>query len=131
MLAGIKAQENGSLRMGFVGQFPVPEIVRFANATVLGMLRTCPQCVADVRWSMSWSDSEKEIANIQELQRQGAGVIIINSARRESVQNVSQSGLSIIVNNSIAACEGLEEYCLGVTYWNWGPAYLELIGDIQ
>ncbi len=29
------------------------------------------------------------------------------------------------------ACQGFEPVCLGVPYFNWGPAYLKLIKDVQ
>ncbi|MBV7331478.1 extracellular solute-binding protein [Chloroflexi bacterium TSY] len=130
MVAGERAARSGSYRVGIVASFPVPEVVRHANAVARGMRRTCPECVADIAWTLEWTDPEKERIAAEELLDQGASVIISHTGSRSTVEAVARRGLSVIVSDSWAVCQGLEEYCLGATYWNWGPVYLEILNQI-
>ncbi|MEM7532337.1 MAG: extracellular solute-binding protein [Chloroflexota bacterium] len=130
MVAGARASLGAARRVGLIAQFPWSETIRHINAVVLGMKRTCPDCVADIGWTFSWEE-EDEIAVAHDLMDNGASVIVNNSGSRGPVEAVAQRGLSIILSDSTQACEGIEEFCLGITYWRWGPAYLDIVQAVQ
>lgn len=139
MVAGAKASKNGAQRIGIIASSPSVEAIRLSNATVRGMKKSCPSCVADIRWLFSsvlferkgenkqWED---EIAAAVSLMDEGAGVIVAHTGSRKLVEAVAQQGLNVIVGGVPAFCEGYEEYCLGVMYWNWGAVYLELVNQV-
>ncbi len=127
MAAGAKAQEDGSMRVGYIAPFPIAEVVRLANATALGMRATCPECVMDIRWIFTWFDPVKEREAAESLLDAGSTVIITGADTPGPVQAAADRGLTGVAHNSTESCNGLEDSCLGVPYWNWGPVYADLV----
>ena len=131
MIAGAKAQEDGSNRVGIIAPFPIAEVIRLSNATALGMRRTCPECVMDIRWIFTWFDPVLEREAAESLLDDGATVIITGADTPGPVQAAGERGLTGIAYDSDNACEGLEASCLTVPYWNWGPVYRDIVEGVQ
>ena len=131
MAAGARAAEDGSYRVGYIGPFPIPEIVRLGNALALGMRRTCPTCEMDLRWIFSWFDPAAEAEATQSLIDAGATVVISGADTTIPLQTSAENGLYGIPGNSANACSAAPDACLGVPYWNWGPAYVSLVTDMM
>lgn len=130
MVAGARAAADGSFRVGYIGPFPIAEIVRLGNAMTLGVLRTCPSCVVDVRWLFSWLDPVREADAAISLMDAGATVIVTGASTPFPVQMAAERGLYGIPGNDLGACFSAAEACLGVPYWNWGSAYVNLVEDM-
>lgn len=130
MIAGAKAAEDGSNRIGVIAPFPIAEVIRLSNATVLGMNRTCPDCVADIRWIFTWFDPVREREAAESMLDAGATVIITGADTPGPVQAAGERGLTGIAYDSENACFGLEASCLTVPYWNWGPTYLNIVNGV-
>ena len=131
MVAGAKAAEDGSNRVGIIAPFPIAEVVRLSNASALGMRRTCPECVMDIRWIFTWFDPVKEREAAESMLDAGATVIITGADTPGPVQAAADRGLWGIAYDSSNACVGLESNCLGVPYWNWGPVYADIVSGVQ
>jgi len=56
MMAGALTKSN---KVGYVGAFPIPEVVRHINAYALGVKATNPNARVHVRWIFSWYDPAK------------------------------------------------------------------------
>ncbi len=131
MAAGSRAAEDGSYRVGYIGPFPIPEIVRLGNALTLGMRRTCPTCEMDVRWIFSWFDPAGEAEAAQSLMDAGATVVVSGADTTIPLQTSAENDLYGIPGNSANGCSAAPDACLGVPYWNWGPAYVSLVEDMM
>jgi basic membrane protein A len=131
MVAGAKAAEDGSKRVGIIAPFPIAEVIRLSNAAALGMRRTCPDCVMDIRWIFTWFDPVKEREAGASMLDAGATVIITGADTPGPVQAAAERGLYGIAYDSSNACVGLEANCLGVPYWNWGPVYVDIVSQVQ
>ncbi|MCY3660504.1 MAG: BMP family ABC transporter substrate-binding protein [Caldilineaceae bacterium] len=131
MVAGARAAEDGSYRVGYLATVPVPEIVRLGNALVLGMRRTCPDCVMDLHWLMSWDDPEAEAAAAASML--DAGITVIASATSTPLPLLLGEGRSFtyIPDKRASACEDAPDACLTATYWLWGPAYVPIVQDMM
>lgn len=130
MIAGARAKEDGSNRVGIIAPWPIAEVIRLSNAAALGMRRTCPECTMDIRWIFTWFDPVKERDAAESLLDAGATVIITGADTPGPVQAAADRGLTGIAYDSDNACAGLEANCLTVPYWNWGPLYVELVDSI-
>ncbi len=130
MIAGAKAAEDGSNRVGIIAPFPIAEVIRLSNATALGMNRTCPDCEMDIRWIFTWFDPVLEREAAESLLDDGATVIITGADTPGPVQAAGERGLTGIAYDSDNACNGLEDVCLGVPYWIWGPIYLDIVEQV-
>ncbi len=131
MVAGAKAAEDGSNRVGIIAPFPIAEVIRLSNAAALGMRRTCPDCVMDIRWIFTWFDPVKEREAAESMLDAGATVIITGADTPGPVQAAGERGFTGLAYDSSNACLGLEAVCLGVPYWNWGPIYADIVNGVR
>ncbi len=131
MIAGARAKADGSNRVGYIAPFPIAEVIRLGNALALGMRRTCPECEMDIRWIFTWFDPDKEREAAISLLDAGATVVVTGADTPGPVQAAGERGLYGIGYDSDNACEVDPEHCLTVPYWNWGPAYTQLVQQMM
>ena len=124
MLAGARAQMDGTPKLGYMATFPIPEELRLGNAIALGMRRTCPECTMDVRWINTWHDPiiEKEAAASL---FDGGAQVVFTGADTPAVADVAQEkGRWGVTYDWSGSCK--VERCLTAPYWNWGPVYADI-----
>jgi basic membrane protein A and related proteins len=131
MIAGARAAQDGSNRVGIIAPWPIAEVIRLNNAAALGMRRTCPECTMDVRWIFTWFDPVKEREAAESMLDAGATVIITGADTPGPVQAAADRGLTGIAYDSDNACAGLESNCLTVPYWNWGGLYVDIVSAVR
>lgn len=86
-LAGIVAGKmSKSNVIGFVGGFPVPDVVGPANALMLGARSVNPKITCKTIWLNSWYDPGKERDAAKTLISQGADVVISMTDTPTTVQ---------------------------------------------
>ncbi len=93
-IAGIasgKMSKTGKL--GFIGGFPVPDIVGPANAILLGAQSVRPEATCNVIFLNSWADPGKEKEAAQALISQGCDVICSMTDSPATVQAAEQAGV--------------------------------------
>ena len=56
------AQRRKKGVVGYVAPFPIPEMIRHANALALGVQATHPGCKGRIVWTNSWFFAAKETA---------------------------------------------------------------------
>jgi simple sugar transport system substrate-binding protein len=92
-LAGIIAatmSKTGTL--GFVGSFPIPEVLRNINAFTLGAQTVNPKIRTRVVWVNTWFDPPKESEAAQSLLNGGADVLLQNTDSTAVLQTAEKNG---------------------------------------
>jgi simple sugar transport system substrate-binding protein len=92
-LAGIIAgtvSKTGTL--GFVGSFPIPEVLRNINAFTLGAQSVNPKIKTRVIWINTWFDPPKESEAAQSLLNGGADVLLQNTDSTAVLQTAEKNG---------------------------------------
>jgi simple sugar transport system substrate-binding protein len=92
-LAGIIAgtmSKTGTL--GFVGSFPIPEVLRNINAFTLGAQTVNPKIRTRVVWINTWFDPPKEAEAAQSLLNGGADVLLQNTDSTAVLQTAEKNG---------------------------------------
>ena len=92
-LAGIIAgtvSKTGTL--GFVGSFPIPEVLRNINALTLGAQSVNPKIKTRVVWINTWFDPPKESEAAQSLLNGGADVLLQNTDSTAVLQTAEKNG---------------------------------------
>lgn len=145
-LAGFAAaQKTTTRRLGFLGSFITPEVVRHINAFTRGAHRVDPGIVVEVRWEGFWFDVDDPVGGeynetvlTRALIDAGADVIAHNMDNGRSLTLVeeTQTGptgaqLWSIGNDNENACVRGPTTCIGTSYWNWGPMYARLFDQIH
>ncbi|QAB15958.1 BMP family ABC transporter substrate-binding protein [Hydrogenovibrio thermophilus] len=79
--------------IGYIGSFPIPEVVRGINATVQGLKSVNPDATVKVVWVNSWYDPGKEGDAAKALIDQGVDVIMQHTDSPAPLQVAEQRGI--------------------------------------
>jgi basic membrane protein A and related proteins len=124
-LTGIAAGKMTKTNVvGWVGAFPVPQVLYNLNGFLLGARSVNPSVVCKVVWANAWSDPAKENDAVNALIAQNADIISGSpntpvqglAAQEKGVWSIGSTGdFSAYVKNKQLTSFELD----------WGPAYLE------
>lgn len=143
-LAGLRTETG---RIGYLGPLINAETRRLANSAYLGA-RHCYELKGgdpaelefEVIWIGFWFFIEgvtldpTEVAN--DMFNNGADVVISGIDTTQALVVAGQraaegENVAAIPYDFIDACGEAPDVCLGVPYFNWGPAYVEAIEKVQ
>ncbi|MCA1647192.1 MAG: BMP family ABC transporter substrate-binding protein [Chloroflexi bacterium] len=123
MIAGKMTKTN---TMGFVGSFPIPEVVRFLNAFAAGVQATNPDAKIHMVWINTWFDPPREKSGAESVLDLNADVLTGTTDSPSLAQTAAARG----------------KYAIGVDYdqasyapnailqsdrFIWGPHYINSV----
>jgi len=120
MAAGA-ATKKGTI--GFIAPFPIPEVIRHANAFVLGAQAMRPKTKVRLVWTHSWFDPKKERQAAESLVSAGADVIGQNVDSPSAGQYAQSKGIPWVGYNSNAKKFAPTSWLTAATY-DWGVYYV-------
>src|SRR5215471_2331410 len=123
MAAGASAKCN---TIGFVVAFPIPEVIRHANAFALGAQATHPGIKVKLIWTNSWFDPAKEKKAAQSLHQAGACLLGQNVDSPATGQYAESVNVPWVGYDSDAANFAPKSW-LTASVYNWGPYYLKRV----
>ena len=121
VLAG-KMTRSGTL--GYVGSFPIPEVIRNIDAFTLGARSVNPAVKVKVIWVDTWYDPGKERQAAETLIAQGADVLCQNTDSPAVVQTAEKKGVYAFGWDSDMSKYGPHAQ-LAANTQNWGVYYVE------
>jgi basic membrane protein A len=127
MAAGA-ATKKGTI--GYVVPFPIPEVVRHANAFALGAQVTHPGAKVRLIWTKSWYSPEKERKAAENLRAAGSDVLGQNVDSPAAGQYAESKGIPWVGYDSDARKFAPKQWLTGAIY-NWGPYYLRRLKAAQ
>jgi len=123
MAAGAAAKCN---TIGFVVAYPIPEVIRHANAFALGAQVTHPGVTVKLVWTNSWFDPAKEKKAAQSLHAAGACVLGQNVDSPATGQYAQSVHVPWVGYDSDSSKFAPKSWLTGSVY-NWGPYYLKRV----
>jgi basic membrane protein A and related proteins len=123
MAAGA-ATKKGTI--GYVVAFPIPEVIRHANAFALGAQATHPGVKVRLIWTNSWFDPGKEKKAAQNLVSAGSDVLGQNVDSPATGQYAESKGVPWVGYDSDAKKFAPKQWLTAAVY-NWGPYYLRKV----
>ena len=123
MAAGAAAKCN---TIGYVVAFPIPEVIRHANAFALGAQATHPGIKVKISWTNSWYDPAKEKKAAQSLRGQGACVLGQNVDSPATGQFAQSVGVPWVGYDSDAQSFAKTSW-LTASVYDWGEYYLKRV----
>jgi simple sugar transport system substrate-binding protein len=126
VLAGRVTRSN---TLGFVGSFPIPEVIRNINAFTLGARSVNPKIHTKVVWVDTWYDPGKERQGAEALIAQGADVLCQNTDSPAIVQVAEEKGLHAFGWDSDMAKYGPHAQLTANTE-NWGVYYIDEVKKV-
>jgi len=110
--------------IGYVGSFPIPEVVRGINAATLAARSVNPDVVVKVAWVNSWYDPGREGDAAKALIDQGADVILQHTDSAAPMQVAESRGVWAVGQASDMA-KFAPNWQLTAIIDDWGGYYIE------
>src|SRR6201991_2417823 len=88
----IAAKMSKSGVLGYIGSFPIPEVVSGINATILGAQSVNPNIKVKIIWANTWFDPGKEAEAAKALVDQGADIIMQHTDSPAAMQIAEERG---------------------------------------
>jgi basic membrane protein A len=123
MAAGA-ASKTGKL--GFVVAFPIPEVIRHANAFALGAQLTHPGATVRLVWTNSWFNPTAEKKAAQSLAAAGSDVLGQNVDSPATGQFAQSKGIPWVGYDSDSSKFAPTSW-LTASVYNWGPYMLKQV----
>jgi basic membrane lipoprotein Med (substrate-binding protein (PBP1-ABC) superfamily) len=123
MAAGA-ATKSGNI--GYVVAYPIPEVIRHANAFALGAQAMHPGVKVHLVWTNSWFDPAKEKKAAESLQAAGADVLGQNVDSPATGQFAESKGIPWVGYDSDAKSFAPKSWLTAAVY-NWGGYYLRRV----
>jgi basic membrane protein A len=109
--------------IGYVVPFPIPEVIRHANAFALGAQATHPGVKVRLIWTNSWFAPDKEKKAAENLVAAGSDVLGQNVDSPAAGQYAESKGVPWVGYDSDAHKFAPKQWLTAAIY-NWGPYYL-------
>ena len=113
-------------KIGFVVAYPIPEVIRHANAFALGAQLTHPGATVRLVWTNSWYDPAKEKKAAQSLVAAGVDVLGQNVDSPSTGQYAESVHIPWIGYDSDASKFAPKSWQTASVY-NWGLYYLKRV----
>jgi basic membrane protein A len=126
IVAGLKTETN---HIGYVGAFPIPEVVRGINAFTLGARSVNPDVEVEVVWTSTWYDPAIEKEAAIALLDNGADIIAQHQDTGGPQQAAEERGLySIGYHTDMSAIA--PNAVLTSVVWNWNDYYVDQVKSV-
>ncbi len=112
--------------VGYIVPYPIPEIIRHANAFALGVLYAHPGAKVKLIWTKAWLDPAKEKKAAESLASAGADVIGQNVDGTAAGQFAESKRLPWVGYNNYSRKFAPTSWQVAAIY-NWGPYYLKRV----
>jgi basic membrane protein A len=122
----IAAKMSKSGVLGYIGSFPIPEVISGINATILGAQTINPNIKVKIIWANSWFDPGKEADSAKALLDQGADVIMQHTDSPAAMQIASERGKLAFGQDSEMIKFGPKAQLTSIED-NWAPYYIDRV----
>src|SRR6201996_3401907 len=112
--------------LGYIGSFPIPEVVMGINATILGAQTVNPNIKVKIIWANTWFDPGKEADAAKALLDQGADVIMQHTDSPAAMQAAATRGAYAFGQDSDMIKFGPKAQLTAIVD-NWAPYYDERV----
>src|SRR5476651_290987 len=116
--------------LGYIGSFPIPEVISGINATILGAQTINPNIKLKIIWANSWFDPGKEADAAKALLDQGADVVMQHTDSPAAMQVAEQRGAKAFGQDSDMAKFGPKAQLTAIVN-NWEPYYAKRVKAVM
>jgi simple sugar transport system substrate-binding protein len=122
----IAAKTSKAGVLGYIGSFPIPEVISGINSTMLGAQTINPNIKVKIIWVNSWFDPGKEAEAAKALLDQGADVIMQHTDSPAAMQTTEGRGLHAFGQDSDMIKFGPKAQLTAIVD-NWAPYYVQRV----
>jgi len=126
-LAGHLTKTNN---IGYIGSFPIPEVVMGINAFTLAARKINPDITVNVVWLSSWHDPAKEADAARALIDQGADIIVQHTDGPAALQVAEERGIIGGFGQGADMSAFAPKSHLSAIIDVWAPHYISVVNDV-
>ncbi|MCH8530961.1 MAG: BMP family ABC transporter substrate-binding protein [Saccharospirillum sp.] len=127
-VAAAMVAESGVI--GYIGSYPIPEVIRDINAVYMGARSVNPDIEIRVVWVNTWYDPAREADAANTLMDQGADVIVQHTDSPAPMTAAERRGKWGVGQASDMSRFGPQAHLLSVVN-DWAPYYIRTIGEVM
>ena len=128
LIAGKMTKSN---KIGYIGSFPIPEVVMGINAYYLQAKKVNPNVELSVVWAFTWFDPAKEADAAKALIDQGVDVIAAHTDSTAPLAEAAKAGGKVI---GFGQASDMADYKpsprVSSIIDNWAPYYVARVGQV-
>jgi basic membrane protein A len=122
----IAAKMSKSGTIGYIGSFPIPEVISGINAMMLGAQSVRPDMKVKIIWVNTWYDPGKEAAAARALADQGADILTQHTDSAAAMQLANERGIYAFGQDSDMIKFGPKAQLTAIIN-NWTPYYVDRV----
>ncbi|MFV2002352.1 MAG: BMP family ABC transporter substrate-binding protein [Paracoccaceae bacterium] len=128
LIAGRMTKTN---KIGYIGSFPIPEVIRGINSAYLHAKRVNPDVEFNVVWAFTWFDPAKEADAAKALIEQGNDVILQHTDSTAPQAAAEKAGNVITFGQASDMAEYKPSPRVSSIVDDWGPYYIERVRAVM
>jgi len=126
IIAGRMTRSN---RIGYIGSFPIPEVVQGINSSFIHARQVNPDVEMRVVWASSWFDPAREADAAAALIAEGVDVILQHTDSTAPMGKLQESGgIGFGQASDMAAFKPTPRVSAIID--NWAPYYIRRVGEV-
>lgn len=125
LIAGRMTKSN---KIGYIGSFPIPEVIQGINAAYIHAKKANPDVKMSVVWAYSWFDPAKEADAAAALIADGVDVIMQHTDSTAPQAKAQEAGDVITFGQASDMASFAPKPRVTSTIDNWAPYYIERVG---
>ncbi len=122
----IAAKMTKTNKIGYIGSFPIPEVIRGINAFTTELKKHNPDAEVEIIWAFSWFDPAKEAAAAQTLIDNGADIIVQHTDSPAAMQVAEARGVKAFGQASDMSRFGPNAHLVSIVD-NWDTYYVDRV----
>ena len=127
-IAGLMTKSN---KIGYIGSFPIPEVIQGINASFIHARKVNPDVSISVVWAYSWFDPAKEADAAKALIEQGVDVILQHTDSTAPMAEAAKTPGVIGFGQASDMSEYAPSPRVSAIIDNWGPYYVARVGALM
>lgn len=127
VMGTIAGRMTKSNKIGYIGSFPIPEVVQGINSSFIHARKVNPDVTISVVWAYTWFDPAKEADAAKALIEQGVDVILQHTDSTAPLAEAAKTPGVIGFGQASDMAEYKPSPRVSSIIDNWGPYYIERI----
>lgn len=129
VLGTIAGRMTKSNKIGYIGSFPIPEVIQGINSSFLHARKVNPDVEMRVVWAYTWFDPAKEADAASALLAEGVDVILQHTDSTAPLAKLQEKGgIGFGQASDMAAFKPTPRVSSIID--NWAPYYVKRVGEV-
>ena len=130
VMGTIAGRMTKSNKIGYIGSFPIPEVIQGINASFIHAKKVNPDVTISVVWAYTWFDPAKEADAAKALIEQGVDVILQHTDSTAPLAEAAKTPGVIGFGQASDMAEYKPAPRVSAIIDNWAPYYVERVGAL-